>query len=75
MCKIISGVQLLTYIYSQAKLLSIPPKKRKSKGDNTNESGEARVDKSESIAEFLSNAPETPSKLMIDNAVNLLKVR
>lgn len=58
-------------ILSQAKLLSIPPKKRKSKGDTTNESG---VENSESIAEFLSNAPETPSKLMIDNAVNLLKV-
>lgn len=57
----------------QAKLLSIPPKKRRSKGDTTNESGETRVENSESIAEFLSNAPETPSKLMIDNAVNLLK--
>lgn len=61
-------------IIPQAKLLSMPPKKRRSRSDGASELDEVKTDGGESIVEFLSQAPEPPSRIMLDNAVSLLKV-
>ncbi|XP_039247577.2 3'-5' RNA helicase YTHDC2-like [Styela clava] len=57
----------------QAKLLSVPPKRRRSRSDGSSEFDDLKQEQADSIADFLSKAPEAPSRIMLANAVDLLK--